>query len=409
LNSHAREIRRLIDKAEELEGRALEYYKEAGDRLIAAKERVKAQGGKWEEWLEANFKFTARTATNYMRIASEWDGALQESRKRNPNLGLREALDVLQTVPQKELPPGLEDVFAHAVALEQKGRFRSTIYCIGRKVYILNHDHTILLQFVLPEGEPTFETPLAFYANDYDSLEFRECGERIEFVQRIYDAGQLRYIRSKLCHVPKYTPGEVEQMLQSYEPPQGKPLTLLSIIRKGLNEDLSHIEFSGREGRLKIVQRNIYDGSLIAIDTVGFDDPVEDFGPFGLRTQDLLALFAFARSVAFYPSGENVVWFESQDARLNMKGVLSQCVYDELGGEFQEETEDVEGDGTTETDDAQADCSPSIAPSDQTSVMNGDGWNDGDAAANEEPMAEPPEEPGDGNEDGWNNEGWEGD
>ena len=66
----------------------------------------------------------------------------------------------------------VEQIFAHAVALDQSGGLRNTIYAIGSEIYILNYDHTVLLRFRLRRSEACFETPVSFRANDYDSNGF---------------------------------------------------------------------------------------------------------------------------------------------------------------------------------------------------------------------------------------------
>ena len=68
----------------------------------------------------------------------------------------------------------IEQIFAHAVALDQNGGLRNSIYAEGKEIFIMNYDHTVLLRFKLRESENPFSGPISFKANDYDSPEFYE-------------------------------------------------------------------------------------------------------------------------------------------------------------------------------------------------------------------------------------------
>ena len=48
----------------------------------------------------------------------------------------------------------VENIFAHAVALEQKGGLKNTIYAFKREIFILNYDSFILKIIVLVFSQP---------------------------------------------------------------------------------------------------------------------------------------------------------------------------------------------------------------------------------------------------------------
>ncbi len=229
----------------------------------------------------------------------------------------------------------LETIFAQAAALHQSGRFRNTVYCIGRKVYVLNQDRTVLLRFDLHRSDPNFSESVCFSASDYDSAEFQCSGDRIEFVQRAVKG----FVRIRSCKSPAYTPEQIEAVFDGFEEGQEIKIVLPATIRSLLDEHLSHIEFKVRKGRLRILQRDIYAGTLIRItkDDSGFDfesGDMPNFGPVGLRTDDFLALYSLASTIEFGFGQENVVSLRSLDPKWSMCGWLSQCIYDELGGDF---------------------------------------------------------------------------
>lgn len=228
-----------------------------------------------------------------------------------------------------------ETIFAHAVALDSSGRLRNTIYAIGKQVYILNSDHTVLLKFELSGASSPFRLPISFKANDYDSSTFYEEDGKIVFVQK---SGDME--RRKFSGKGQLEPEEVSAMFAGFTMKQ--PLNIANIhkdILPLLDENLSHIEFSGKNGVLKIIQRNIFDGTIIEITrkketgmgVVKKDSIEENFGPFGLRTNDFIALFSFNDEVSFaFPSSEcNFIYVQGRN--YGMKGIISLCLYDEMG------------------------------------------------------------------------------
>jgi len=229
----------------------------------------------------------------------------------------------------------IENIFAHAAALQQSGRLRNTIYGLKKFVYIMNQDFTVLLRFPLRAQENPFDSPISFAANDYDSPIFEERDGKICFIQKHGD-----FVREKSCRIPGQSATDVQKTFKSFATSvkNKNKVTLNRDFVKCLDESLSHVEFSVRKGRLKIKQRNIYDGSVITVTKkkkaglgVTSDAKLKSFKPIGIRTNDLLALFAFAGSVSFYFSKKGITWIESEDRKMLFTGIISQCIYDELG------------------------------------------------------------------------------
>jgi hypothetical protein len=227
-------------------------------------------------------------------------------------------------------------MFAQAAGLHQSGRLKNTIYAIGSNVFIFNQDHTVLIRFTLRPEEAPFAHPISFDAADYDSNKLREHNGFVEFVQK-----ESGFVRIKSCRAPKFSPEEIVGIFKGFGKPSGTGVFLNKSIRALLNEELSHIEFSSRKGKLVIAQRNIYNGSLIQLERDGssgglglLTEELEDFGPLGIRTDDFMSLFSFADALTLWFGADNVVHFSSSNDKLKMLGVLSRCVYDNLGGEI---------------------------------------------------------------------------
>jgi hypothetical protein len=90
----AGEINHYHAKCEEAAGQAVSCAKEAGDRLLKAKESL--GHGQWTAWLQKNFEGAPRTAQAYMRIANNW-GELQQKRSSASHLSIRGALGELSS------------------------------------------------------------------------------------------------------------------------------------------------------------------------------------------------------------------------------------------------------------------------------------------------------------------------
>jgi hypothetical protein len=84
------------DEYERHQRKAIEHAIRCGELLAEAKQQV--GHGNWTPWVNAHLDFTARTASNYMRIAA--------NEKRVSDLGsVREALADLAD-PKPKRPPG---------------------------------------------------------------------------------------------------------------------------------------------------------------------------------------------------------------------------------------------------------------------------------------------------------------
>jgi hypothetical protein len=220
-----------------------------------------------------------------------------------------------------------ETIFAQAVALAQNGRMKSTIHAYGNEIFILNMDNTILLRFDSPQN---FPEPISFYANDYESPEMG-----IENGQVFFNQYQGNYARKKLCSKPVETFQNVKEKWAKFSPDKSYPIALTSDL-VGLTEDgLSHIEFVNSDSGVKLIQKNIYDGTRVELEKADSDrgfltEQVPEAGlPLGLRTTDFKALFALVPDVTFFVQPENYIHFA--DPKNILTGILSTCIYDELG------------------------------------------------------------------------------
>jgi len=233
----------------------------------------------------------------------------------------------------------VETIFAHAAALQQSGRMKNTIYAKNHTVFILNTDKTILLRFSIPAREPDFRE-IAFAANDYESFDMKIEDGRMKFTTV---SGSYR--REKTCSSVEKTFGEVEKLYQAYldddvKNKHNNTISLDSSIVQLLDEGLSHIEIYSENLSPVIVQKDIYSGATIKItkkEDLGFnlnaDNLKSDFGPVGIRTNDLLALFMFHDELKLYFTEDNTPadYCLILADKFSMQGVLSHCVYDEMG------------------------------------------------------------------------------
>ena len=226
-----------------------------------------------------------------------------------------------------------ESIFSHAVALHQGGRLKSTIYASGKEIFILNQDKTILLLFTLPAKEKEIKGQVSFIANDYESNDFQEEDGKIKFVTH-----EGQYTKIKSCKAPEKTFSDIQDLYERYLNSDGHESMIVfnkSIISL-LDESLSHMEILFENKSSVVIQRDIYTGSIIRIDKEdsGFglaatDNIQSDFKPIGIRTNDFIALFSFCDNITFYFGDEPFVFIEGD--RFEMQGVVSLCMYDELG------------------------------------------------------------------------------
>lgn len=233
----------------------------------------------------------------------------------------------------------VERIFAQAVALDQSGGLRNTIYALGKEIFILNYDHTVLLRFKLRPSEVPFEHPISFRANDYDSNEFEEEDGKIIFI-----TNQHGFQKRKSCGTPGLSPSDVQSIYHKYVGDEvgGETIRLHQDVLSSLESNLSHIEFSGQKGgKLKMIQRNIYSGAVIEVERregKGFfkEELGIDFGPIALRTNDFSALFNFEPILDFtFPAGvgkgDDYIIIKSVDQKKrDVSGVVACCLYDEI-------------------------------------------------------------------------------
>jgi hypothetical protein len=231
----------------------------------------------------------------------------------------------------------VEEIFAQAVSLDQSGGLKNTIYAVGHEIYILNYDHTVLLRFRLRASEGTFETPISFKANDYDSNVFEEKDGKI-----IFTSGNGEYQRKKICGTTDLSPEEVRDLFNKYATEkEGRIVTnLSSSVLSLLDTELSHIEFSGNEGEsIKMVQRNIYSGGIIEVtkNEEGnlFKESLDfNFGPVAIKTDDFKALFYFQEVLQFaFPvrGKEDFILVKGTDKnKRDITGIVACCLYDEI-------------------------------------------------------------------------------
>ncbi len=226
---------------------------------------------------------------------------------------------------------GIEKIFAHAVALEQLGRLKNTIYVTGKKIFIKNAENTVLLRFFSPDG--SFSSDISFNANDYEGDSFHVKEGSI-----IFETFEKEYHKKKSCKSPGQTPKEINKLFKSFESIETNKITLNSDVLSLLDTSLSHIELSVKKGTFILTQRNIYSGAIIEITKasskgglgISSDKLSETIKPIGLRTSDFHALFSFQNTLNFYldPDQEYIT---VTGQRWKMRAVISTCLYDELG------------------------------------------------------------------------------
>lgn len=220
-----------------------------------------------------------------------------------------------------------EIMMAQAVALSQNGMMKSTIHAKGKDLFILNMDDTILIQFQMDQE---FPQAISFFANDYESNNLILEDGKLSFMT--HSSG---YERKKTCPVPKINFNDVLEISNKFAlPDKSIAISFNKDMLPLLNDELSHIEFSGKNG-LKIVQKNIYSGAKIEVEDITakegiLGNTIPDFETIGIRTVDFKALFQLADQLTFYiQKGHN--WISFSDSFNLFSGVLSTCIYDEIG------------------------------------------------------------------------------
>jgi hypothetical protein len=233
----------------------------------------------------------------------------------------------------KKISKVLEQIFAHAVMLEQNGGMKNSIFCIRDNVFILNYDHSLLLRFKLKNTK--FEEPISFKANDYDSSELTISGDKVMFVSK-----NTNYERLKTVKTTAITPEKIEEIWESFDVAKcTQKLELDRTVLDLLEDSLSHIEISGdKGGDLNLLQRDIYAGSTIAVKKKNqglFKSALNfDFGPVAVKTNDIAAIFSFQNSIKLN-IGKAIPFLYIQNggqssSLLEMEAILALCVYDEV-------------------------------------------------------------------------------
>ena len=235
----------------------------------------------------------------------------------------------VKEVQKEKASASIEQIFAHAVALNQSGRLKNTIFCLGKTIYIKNADNTVLMRFFSPDG--SFKNPVSFQANDYEGDSFYEEDGKI-----VFETNETGFTKEKSCRVPGQNSEDIKILYDKYA---GKPknyVTISSDILTLLNPRLSHVELSVKKGKFILVQRDIYSGSTTVIKKkdgrlgISSDNLKGSFGPIGLRTSDFESLFTFSDSLVFFldPALGYVV---VTGTKWKMRTIIGTCLYDEMG------------------------------------------------------------------------------
>jgi hypothetical protein len=238
---------------------------------------------------------------------------------------------------QVKISARLEAIFSHAAGMAESGKTRCTVYAYEDTVYLVNEDHTLYVRFPLRKGEKAFDSPVSFNASDFVSGSLKEENGRVVFTTKADGM-----IRRKVCRTARASFDEIDERYEKYRnqfSPSGQfeiPKSVLGL----LDPDLSHIEFHAIERTIHVVQRNIYDSSILDVfrdsDGLGLDEEIdqlpEDWGPVAVRTPDLAVLFAYVKGLEFIiPEGGNYLIFSSVGNEMEFEGILAECIYDELG------------------------------------------------------------------------------
>lgn len=230
----------------------------------------------------------------------------------------------------------VEAVFAYAVAMDNRG-LRNTIHCVGKNVYIVNSDHSMILRFPLRQSEVIFSKPISFNANDYDSQTFEEVDGKI-----VFQTSTANYERKKICGIADtYSIQDLRKLYHNHLNAETSfQFSLSKDVCPLLDEDLSHTEISVEKGKLVLRQRNVYSGNIIEVTPLEkglftTQSLPESFGPVGLKTKDFLSLFTFYDSLDFFPAGDFLIVKEVR--KRDFDGVLAFCKYDEIINLYKED------------------------------------------------------------------------
>lgn len=188
-------------------------------------------------------------------------------------------------------------------------------------------DDTILLRFNTDTAIPS---PISFFANDYESPNME-----IEAKKVVFNTTQNGYAAKKVCPAPKAIYKDVKALYGKFSPDKKYGISFTNSVCALLDDAMSHVEIHGDSSGYKLIQKNIYSGARLeikpsntAMDLLGVDVPA-GFKPIGLRTSDFKALFSFVEMLTFYIQPSN--WMYVSDSNNLLQGIISTCLYDELG------------------------------------------------------------------------------
>jgi len=264
-----------------------------------------------------------------------------------------------------EIPSKLQHIFSFAVALEQNGRLRNTIYCHKQTIYVINQDHTVIIRFpikdivVKKDGDLSFENPVAFRANEFEGKWISIEKDKICFHSK-----DGSFTAVKKCVAPSLSFEEIDAVFIRHMKKKDKRFSIE--ISRGiwnhLDESLSHIEFRVKKHEWLIVQRNIFDGSVRVISkTPSTSEDVSKqlteeitpqtssklprrMGAIAVRSGDLRAMFEGkfkgkngSLHLIFEKKKPVILIDNSKSTGPNdpkFQAIIATCIYDELRGKI---------------------------------------------------------------------------
>lgn len=237
----------------------------------------------------------------------------------------------------------VEGIFAHAVAMDNRG-LKNIIHCVGSNVFIVNFDHSMILRFSLRQSEVSFETPVSFNANEYDSPEFTFTTDE-EGGKIVFHTASKEYTRKKICRTGMSGPdaNDIRKVYRQLKREAEESEYLFYVSDDCiplLEEGLSHTEISVENSALILRQRNVYTGTIVEIGSAssGFftlDKLPKHLPPIALKTKDFMSLFTVRKSLAFIPTKDFVLVKDSK--KDDFEGVLALCKYDMIIDLYQSE------------------------------------------------------------------------
>lgn len=240
----------------------------------------------------------------------------------------------------------IEDVLTFALQLN-RNIGDTTVHLKGRVAFVVNSDRTVLAKI---SGLVEAYDEVGFVTTDFEGDSYRALKDRVTFVQR-----SGRFMREKTCSTPDLKFGDVEEAFERLVgEDEGKvTVRMESGVCKVLNQDLSHVELWAEQTGFRLLQRDMYSGSVIRITEARAEGPsvslfdlksVEGV-PKGrsvkvaLRTKDLIGLL-MASPNSVYSLGEKFCVVRDCDSG-EFVAVISSCVYDNIFIDTTiEETED---------------------------------------------------------------------